>query len=85
MVNSVVPLRAALVWVYGAYGFSFDIRLSSQRLSLLDRGVRLAVHVREGAELGPRWRRAATGQSGYDCVIIHVEDYKRVQGWRTRR
>jgi oligopeptidase B len=41
---------------YGAYGFPHDVHFSSARLSLLDRGVIVAVaHVRGGGELGKRW------------------------------
>ena len=41
---------------YGAYGFAHDVHFSSSRLSLLDRGVIVAVaHVRGGGELGKRW------------------------------
>ena len=41
---------------YGAYGFPYDVHFSSTRLSLLDRGVVVAIaHVRGGGELGKRW------------------------------
>ncbi len=41
---------------YGAYGISFPVSFTSNRLSLLDRGVTFAVaHVRGGGELGRRW------------------------------
>jgi oligopeptidase B len=41
---------------YGAYGHSYPVLFSSTRLSLLDRGVALAIaHVRGGGELGKRW------------------------------
>ncbi|MCW5622228.1 MAG: S9 family peptidase [Burkholderiales bacterium] len=41
---------------YGAYGYAYDVHFSSARLSLLDRGVIVAVaHVRGGGELGKRW------------------------------
>ncbi len=44
---------------YGAYGISYPVGFSSNRLSLLDRGVTLAVaHVRGGGELGRRWHDA---------------------------
>lgn len=41
---------------YGAYGYAHDVHFSSARLSLLDRGVIVAVaHVRGGGEMGKRW------------------------------
>ena len=44
---------------YGAYGISYPVGFSSNRLSLLDRGVALAfAHVRGGGELGKRWHNA---------------------------
>jgi oligopeptidase B len=44
---------------YGAYGISYPASFSSSRLSLLDRGVTVAIaHVRGGGELGKRWHDA---------------------------
>jgi oligopeptidase B len=41
---------------YGAYGIPYPVTFSSNRLSLLDRGVTVAVaHVRGGGEGGKRW------------------------------
>ena len=41
---------------YGAYGYPHDVHFSSTRLSLLERGVIVAVaHVRGGGEMGKRW------------------------------
>ena len=41
---------------YGAYGMPYPVTFSSNRLSLLERGVSVAVaHVRGGGELGKRW------------------------------
>jgi oligopeptidase B len=41
---------------YGSYGISNDVDFSSQRLSLLDRGVAYATaHIRGGGELGKEW------------------------------
>ena len=41
---------------YGAYGLPYPVTFSSHRLSLLDRGVTLAIaHVRGGGEMGKRW------------------------------
>jgi oligopeptidase B len=48
--------RALYLQGYGAYGVSFDPSFSSNYLSLLDRGVIVAIaHVRGGEELGRRW------------------------------
>ena len=44
---------------YGAYGYPLPVMFSSNRLSLLDRGVVCAlVHVRGGGELGQTWHDA---------------------------
>jgi oligopeptidase B len=41
---------------YGAYGFSYPIGFNSSRLSLLDRGVTVAIgHIRGGGEMGKAW------------------------------
>jgi oligopeptidase B len=48
-----------LLYGYGSYGFSMPIAFSSNRLSLLDRGVAFAIaHVRGGGELGKPWHDA---------------------------
>jgi oligopeptidase B len=44
---------------YGAYGIPYPVTFSSNRLSLLERGVAVAIaHVRGGGELGKRWHDA---------------------------
>jgi len=44
---------------YGSYGISMPITFSSNRVSLLDRGVIFAIaHIRGGGELGEEWREA---------------------------
>jgi oligopeptidase B len=44
---------------YGAYGIPFPIAFSSARLSLLDRGVVVAIaHIRGGGDLGKPWHDA---------------------------
>ena len=41
---------------YGAYGLPYPVTFSSSRLSLLDRGVTVAIaHIRGGGEMGKRW------------------------------
>jgi len=48
-----------LLYGYGSYGISVPVNFSSNRLSLLDRGVIYVVaHVRGGGELGKPWHDA---------------------------
>ena len=48
-----------LLYGYGSYGISIPVAFSSNRLSLLDRGVTYAIaHVRGGGELGKPWHDA---------------------------
>jgi oligopeptidase B len=52
---------SAPLWLegYGAYGLPNDVYFSSNRLSLLDRGVIYAVaHIRGGSDLGKAWHDA---------------------------
>jgi len=54
--NSRAPL---LLYGYGAYGISIDPTFSSDRLSLLDRGMVYAIaHIRGGGDLGKPWHEA---------------------------
>jgi oligopeptidase B len=47
------------VYGYGAYGYSLPLGFSSNRLSLLDRGVVMAyAHIRGGGDLGKPWHDA---------------------------
>ncbi|MGD0294280.1 MAG: S9 family peptidase [Terracidiphilus sp.] len=47
------------VYGYGSYGYSLPLSFSSNRLSLLDRGVVMAyAHVRGGGDLGKPWHDA---------------------------
>jgi len=44
---------------YGAYGIPYPVNFSSNRLSLLDRGLTVAIaHVRGGGEIGKSWHDA---------------------------
>ena len=48
-----------LLYGYGSYGASMTPTFSSNRLSLLDRGVIFAIaHIRGGGEMGEEWREA---------------------------
>jgi oligopeptidase B len=48
-----------LLYGYGAYGLSSDPQFSSDRLSLLDRGMIYAIaHIRGGGDLGKPWHEA---------------------------
>jgi oligopeptidase B len=48
-----------LLYGYGAYGISIDPTFSSDRLSLLNRGVVYAIaHIRGGGDLGKPWHEA---------------------------
>jgi oligopeptidase B len=54
--DSSAPL---LLYGYGSYGISMPVNFSSNRLSLLDRGVTFAIaHIRGGGELGKPWHDA---------------------------
>jgi oligopeptidase B len=46
-----------LLYAYGSYGLSTDPGFSTNRLSLVDRGMIYAIaHIRGGSELGEKWR-----------------------------
>ncbi len=48
-----------LLYGYGSYGLSMPVAFSSNRISLLDRGIIFAIaHVRGGGELGKPWHDA---------------------------
>ena len=47
-----------LLYAYGSYGLSTDPGFSTNRLSLVDRGMIYAIaHIRGGSELGEKWRQ----------------------------
>lgn len=48
--------NSLLLTGYGSYGYSYPAAFSPNRLSLLDRGVVIAIaHIRGGAEMGRKW------------------------------
>jgi oligopeptidase B len=50
---------ALLLYAYGAYGYPVADSFSSERFSLVDRGVTYAIaHVRGGGEMGKKWHDA---------------------------
>ncbi len=54
--DSTAPL---LLYGYGSYGYSIAVTFSSNRVSLLDRGMIFAIaHIRGGGELGKPWHDA---------------------------
>lgn len=73
---------------YGSYGISMPITFSSNRVSLLDRGLVFVIaHIRGGGELGEEWREAGrmerkqkTFDDFVDCAQWLVD-----QGWTSPR
>jgi len=59
MGDSRPPQNPLYVYGYGSYGYSLPLGFSSNRLSLLDRGVVMAyAHIRGGGEMGKPWHDA---------------------------
>jgi oligopeptidase B len=66
------------LYAYGSYGLCSDPMFSSERLSLLDRGIVFAIaHVRGGQELGRRWYDAGRLLNKWNTFndFIDVTDY----------
>ena len=66
------------LYAYGSYGLCSDPIFSSERLSLLDRGIVFAIaHVRGGQELGRRWYDAGRLLNKWNTFhdFIDVTDY----------
>jgi oligopeptidase B len=62
---------------YGSYGFSYPVTFSHARVSLLDRGVAIAIaHVRGGGEMGKKWHdtgRMFHKQNTFDDFVAVAE------------
>jgi oligopeptidase B len=73
---------------YGAYGYPLPVLFSSNRLSLLDRGVVCALaHVRGGGELGKPWHDAGRMERKANSFsdFIAVADHLVREGFAARR
>ena len=80
-----------LLYGYGSYGASGAPTFSSNRLSLLDRGVIFAIaHIRGGGEMGEEWREQGrmmkkmnTFTDFIDCAEYLVKNalHRRRTGW----
>ena len=72
------------VYGYGSYGYSLPLGFSSNRLSLLDRGVVMAyAHIRGGGDLGEPWHDAGkmlVKRNTFTDFIASVE-YLTAQGY----
>ncbi len=73
-----VPFPAPMLLTgYGAYRISYPVSFSSNRISLLDRGVVIAIaHVRGGGELGKKWHdagRMARKQNSFSDLVAVAE------------
>ena len=69
---------------YGAYGIPFPIAFSSARLSLLDRGVVVAIaHVRGGGDLGKPWHDAGRMRHKRNSFtdFVACADHLVAEGW----
>ena len=69
---------------YGAYGIPFPIHFSSARLSLLDRGVVVAIaHVRGGGDLGKPWHDGGRMRTKVNTFtdFIACADHLAAEGW----
>lgn len=70
-----------VLWGYGSYGLCYDPSFSSDRLSLLDRGIAVAIaHPRGGGEMGRTWYDAAkwlTKRRTFDDFIACADELVR--------
>jgi oligopeptidase B len=62
-----------LLYGYGSYGISVPVTFSSNRLSLLDRGVIFAIaHIRGGGELGKPWHDAGRMRAKMNTFVDFI-------------
>ncbi len=76
-----------LLYAYGSYGISMPVTFSSNRLSLLDRGVIFAVaHIRGGGELGKPWHDMGRMQHKMNTFtdFIAAGEYLIEQGYTSK-
>jgi oligopeptidase B len=69
---------------YGSYGFSYPATFSSTRLSLLERGVVVAIaHIRGGSEMGRQWYEDGKflNKKNTFTDFIACGEHLIVQGW----
>ncbi|MBE9017391.1 oligopeptidase B [Chroococcidiopsis sp. CCALA 051] len=69
---------------YGSYGYSYPAAFSSNRLSLLDRGVVFAIaHIRGGSEMGRKWYENGKflHKKNTFTDFIACAEYLIAQGW----
>lgn len=69
---------------YGSYAYPYPVGFSAERLSLLDRGVIVAIaHVRGGGELGRPWHDAGRMQHKMNTFtdFLAVADALVAEGW----
>ncbi len=79
--------RAMLLQAYGSYGVNFDPAFSSNAISLLDRGIVLAIaHIRGGEEMGRRWYEEGKLLSKWNTFtdFIAAAEYLVDTGWTSR-
>jgi oligopeptidase B len=77
----------ALLYAYGSYGVSSNVTFSSNRLSLLDRGMVYALaHVRGGGDLGKGWHDQGRMQHKLNTFtdFITVAEYLQAERWTSR-
>ncbi|HEY4101574.1 MAG TPA: S9 family peptidase [Gemmatimonadales bacterium] len=67
-------LAPCLLHGYGSYGYSYPVAFSSNRLSLLDRGMVVAIaHIRGGGELGKKWHDAGRMEEKMNTFTDFIE------------